>query len=126
MSIGGNEPPKNWFSCTKNESLPQFRYEFANVSHSCGHTPYASVISAQTAIAPTMLAAQVAGSFERFGRWIHRNAIAMPIASSSEHQINRPAAVIQSGPHAKKFGMSRPSRLAMVSGTPRNLLVERD
>src|SRR5262245_12969919 len=114
--MGGNEPPKNWFSRTKYVSLPQLRYEFAKVSHSCGHTPYASASIAHTNTAPAIVAAHVAGSADFFGRRIMTNAIPIPMASNNEAQMSRPACTRNVGPQSKMLGTWRASGLALVSG----------
>ncbi len=97
-------------------SLPQLRYEFANVSHSCGQTPYAIVIIANTSTAPKIDAAQVEGSAERFGRRTIAKAIAMPMPNATDAQMSRPAAAMKAGPQSRKFGIWSASGLVLVSG----------
>src|SRR5690348_6330948 len=68
----------------------KLRYEFPNVSHSCGMVPYPSAIIAHTPIAPRMVFAHVADS-AGLGLRVQTYPITTPIVKMSDDQISRPA-----------------------------------
>src|ERR1700747_816948 len=68
----------------------KLRYEFANVSHSCGVVPYPSALTPHTNLAPAIVFAHVEVS-AGFGFRVQTNAITIPMLNRSVAQMRRPA-----------------------------------